>query len=139
MRKAIHPPEAITCRPRVFSMEYLGGWNMMFRLLCLSALLAVGCASPKAATRDYGGSEGWPPAVSSIVPTAGQAGSVVTLNGDYLGDAKQVLIGGESATFKTNSKSLTVTVPADLLPGPAKVVVVVPRGTTTPVTFSVVR
>jgi hypothetical protein len=63
---------------------------------------------------------------------------VVALKGDYLDDAKQVIIGGEPASFTMAGSVIMATVPSDLGPGPAKVVVIVPRGKTAPMTFNVV-
>ncbi|MDR3682212.1 MAG: IPT/TIG domain-containing protein [Geothrix sp.] len=111
---------------------------MTGRLLVLSALVALGCSSPMTRVSDYGATEGWPPAVNSIKPEAGHPGAQITLKGDYLGDAKQVLIGGEPATFSVVGSSLEATVPKDLGPGSVNVVVVVPRGKTAPMTFHVV-
>jgi hypothetical protein len=110
---------------------------MRYRIISLTALLALGCASPTTRFADYGGSEGWPPAVNAVSPVAGQAGTVVTLKGAYLDDAKEVLIAGEPAAFTVAGAELQVTVPANLGPGASQVVVVVPRGTTAPVTFNV--
>ncbi len=111
---------------------------MLFRFFSLSVLLALGCSSPMTRVSDYGGTEGWPPSVSSVKPEAGPVGTVVTLKGDYLDDAKQVLIGGKPATFAVVGTDIKATVPPDLGPGSSKVVVIVPRGKTAPVTFNVV-
>ena len=110
---------------------------MSYRLVSISILLALGCFSPMTRVSDYGGTESWPPSVSTLTPEAGPVGTVVTLKGDYLDDAKQVLIGGKPATFAVVGTDLKVTVPPDLGPGPSKVIVVVPRGTTAPMTFKV--
>jgi hypothetical protein len=110
---------------------------MFFRLFALSALLALGCSSPMTRVADYGGTEGWPPSVSSIKPEAGHSGAQITLKGDYLDDAKQVFIGGKPATFTVVGPDIKATVPGDLGPGPVSVVVIVPRGKTAPMTFKV--
>jgi hypothetical protein len=111
---------------------------MVFRFFTLSTLLALGCASPMTRVSDYGGMEGWPPSVSSVNPQTGPAGTMVTLKGAYLDDAKQVLIGGKPAAFTLVGTDIQATVPLDLRPGTCKVVVVVPRGKTAPMTFNVV-
>jgi hypothetical protein len=110
---------------------------MFFRFFTLSALLALGCSSPMTRVSDYGGSEGWPPAVNSIKPEAGHSGTQITLKGDYLDDAKQVLIGDKPAPFTVVGPDIKATVPTDLGPGPVNVVVRVPRGKTAPMTFKV--
>ena len=110
---------------------------MSLRWISLSALLVLGCSGPMAHVSDYGGAEGWPPTVSAVQPSAGQAGAVVALRGAYLDDATQVLIGGRPASFTVAGRGLQATVPADLGPGQVKVVVLVPRGMTAPATFRV--
>ena len=76
--------------------------------------------------------------MDAVHPPAAPAGSVVTLEGTYLNDASQVLIGGEPANFTQSGPFIKATVPQDLGPGPAKVVVnVTPTGMTAPETFRV--
>lgn len=102
------------------------------------ALLLVGCAAPVSHS-DETGRQGWPPNVAQVSPQAGPAGTVITLKGDYLDDARKVLVNGQPVAFTAAGAELQVTVPADAAPGTADVVVVVPGGTTSPVTFKVVR
>ena len=109
---------------------------MQLRLLALAALLVVGCAKPTTPD-NFAGREGWPPNVESLRPEAGRAGSEVTLKGAYLTDARKVLIGGKQASFTMAGAEIKATGPADLAPGPVAVVVVVPKGTTAPMTFQV--
>ena len=111
---------------------------MLIRLISLSALLALGCGSPMTHSANNAVPEGWPPSVDAVLPPAAPAGSVVTLEGTYLNDASQVLIGGEPANFTHSGPFIKATVPQDLGPGPAKVVVMVsPTGMTAPETFRV--
>ena len=112
---------------------------MRWALLSLTSLMILGCSGPMAHIADYGGTEGWPPTVNEIHPPAAAPGTVVTLEGAYLDDARQVLVEGRPAKFTASAKALAVTLPGDLKPGAAAVVVMVPRGTTAPMSVQIVH
>ena len=70
------------------------------------------------------------PAVTSVSPSPGAAGSVVTVAGDDLAGATSVTFAGTPATIDTDTPSaLTVVVPAGASDG--TVTVVTPLGTAT--------
>ena len=110
---------------------------MTMRWISLSATLVLGCSGPMAHVSDFGGSERWPPTVSTVQPDTAQPGQVVAVRGAYLEDATQVMIGGRTAAFSVAGRGLQATVPAGVGPGPVQVVVVVPRGMTAPATLRV--
>jgi hypothetical protein len=112
---------------------------MSLRLVMLPALLVLGCAHPATHVADLSGREGWPPNVDVVNPNAGPAGSKLVLGGAYLEDANKVLVNGQAVSFTLNGANLVITLPADLPPGDADVVVVVPGGTSAPVEFKVTR
>jgi len=71
-----------------------------------------------------------PPAVTSLTPTSGPPGTLVTITGVELGGATAVTFGGVPAAFTVESPTrLTATVPAGALSGP--VVVTTPGGSAT--------
>ena len=79
------------------------------------------------------------PVVSSLSPTSGPAGTVVTVTGTNLTGTTTLTLDGFGITGFTvvNGTTLTFTVPAGSIPGAGPVVVSTPSGNSPGVTFTV--
>lgn len=63
-----------------------------------------------------------PLAIANFTPTAGAAGTTLTLNGSHFSGATAVTIGGASASFTIDSDTqITATVPSTAVDGPIRV------------------
>ena len=88
---------------------------------------------------DYGFLPKPVPAITTIAPTSGLAGSSVTITGKNFGTVGSVRFGGTTATTTAWSPtSITATVPASLAPGASKVTVKSGQLVSKAVTFTVV-
>ena len=76
------------------------------------------------------------PAISSVSPASGSAGSVVTISGTGFSGAT-VTIGGVTAIFSVSGNTITATVPALATVGPGNVVVTVTGFTAATSAFTV--
>jgi hypothetical protein len=79
-----------------------------------------------------------PPAIVSITPGSGPAGTPVAIHGSHLTGATEADFGDAKASITVTSDTEAHTaVPADAVAGSAPVVVVTPAGTSSPATFTV--
>lgn len=79
-----------------------------------------------------------PPAIVSLTPGSGPAGTPVTIHGSHLTGATEADFGDAKASVTVTSDTEAHTVvPADAVTGSAPVVVVTPAGTSSPATFTV--
>lgn len=96
----------------------------LFLMLAVLAVLVVGCSDD-----DEGGSVGIVPAISTISPTEGPVGTVVTITGINLGDATSVTFGNVAATITENTATSIITaVPVDAEEGEQTITVTTAGG-----------
>lgn len=96
----------------------------LFLMLTMLSVLIVGCSDD-----DEEGSIGIVPAISTISPTEGPVGTVVTITGINLAEATSVTFGDVTATITDNTPtSITTTVPAEAEEGEQTITVTTAGG-----------
>jgi len=79
-----------------------------------------------------------PPAIASLTPTSGPAGTQVVLHGTHLTGATEADFGDAKASISvTSPMEAQTTVPADAEVGPVPVIVITASGSSAPATFTV--
>jgi len=79
-----------------------------------------------------------PPAITSLSPTSGPAGTQVVLHGTHLTGATEADFGDAKASISvTSPMEAQTTVPADAEVGPVPVIVITASGSSAPATFTV--
>lgn len=93
-------------------------------MLASLSMLVIGCSDD-----DEGGSVSITPAITTISPTQGPVGTVVTITGVSLADATSVTFGNVTATISENTAtSITTTVPDDVAEGEQTITVTTAAG-----------